>query len=74
MCKYFANHGLDDYLFLKLSYNYMNRKNKEKDNTANTDADNNLKPGEPIPPKFSANWAQNIQFDKIVINLAGIYN
>lgn len=51
----------------------MNRKNKEKDNTANVDSDNNLKPGEPIPPKFSANWAQNIQFDKVVINLAGMH-
>ena len=49
----------------------MNRNLKEKENHPRNDYDN-VKYIEPIPPKFSANWSQNIRFDKIIINVSGI--
>lgn len=47
----------------------MNRKNKEKENQMKYEE--NIKYSDPIPPKFSANWIQNIRFDKIIINVSG---
>lgn len=48
----------------------MNRK-KEKENQMKYEE--NIKYIEPVPPKFSANWTQNIRFDKIIINVSGMH-
>lgn len=47
----------------------MNRKVREK----GEDEEQEDEMVEPVPPKFAANWAQIIRFDRIVMNVAGTY-